>query len=521
MKRLVTTLILLPVTIAFALTGQLRAGESGWPVPEDSGSLPAAHSVGHSHVPPMGGRRPESAEGDVVFPYLIRKVPLGDVSYYAKGGGQPDTFVRFSPNGRLLAVGTFLGRIKVLDVYAGRTLWEQKIAEGITKQIDFSPDGKRIYFGEQSVDGFLYAADALSGENRRRLCRLADDLGTSPPPPKDSLYGMYQLPACFRLKTLADGDLLLLGIHCWGDHKRTESMTRLCRVYRLSPEGTVRWAFPQEGAMPLGLIYMDGDPAGRRVAVLAASAAGNTPEDLVYKPGSIYVLDGRTGSLVGGHTFEPLKPHFEQVDFWQSVSVGPEGKLASLGVHDGRTFLVDLDTVEINATFTFGAPIMISGVPVSARATYTHLAPDSMIYFQTGNSSVPYASRFTHVVAPPGPHPWANTIHAVGSDGRVRWRYRSGHEYQNFYSSADGRWLLTCVNKEDKKTGRDAGAMLFDTRRPGGGSAKLVYYYRVEGLTFFHAALARDGSALALVEVPYQDPRTGMLVGSYQVHVVR
>jgi len=487
MRRLAATLILLPVAITFVLTGRLRAVESAWPMPEGSSGLPASC------------RRPEAAGGDVVLPYLIRKVRLGDVSYYAKGGGQPDTFVRFSPDGRLLAVGTFLGRIKVVDIYAGRTLWEEKIAEGIIKQIDFSPDGKRIYFGEQSVDGFLYAADALSGKNRRRLYRLADDLGTSPPPPKDSLYGMYQLPMCFRLKTLADGDLVLLGIHCWGDHTKTESMTRLCRVYRLSPEGAVRWAFPPEGAMPLGLIYMDADPAGRRVAVLAASAAGNTPQDLAYRPGSIYVLDGRTGALVGGHTFQPLKPHFERVSFWQSVSVGRQGKLASLGTQDGRTFLVDLDTVQIKHTFTLGAPIIVSGVPVSARATYTHLAPDSMIYFQTGNSSVPYASRFMHVVDPPGVHPWANTIHAVGPDGRVRWRFRSGHEYQNFYSSADGRWLMTPVNKDDPKTGRDAGAMLFDTRRSGGGSAKLVYYYRVEGQTFFHADLARDGSQVHVV----------------------
>jgi outer membrane protein assembly factor BamB len=477
-------------------------------MPADASALPASC------------RRPDSGKGDVVVPYVIRKVPLGDVSYLAKAGGQPDTFVRFSPDGRLLAVGTFLGRIKLLDVYANRTLWDKRIAEGIVKQIDFSPDGKQLYYGEQSVDGFLYAADAGSGETLWRF-RLADDLETSPPPPKDSLYGVYQLPACFRLKTLADGDLLVLGLHCWGDHTRTESMTRLCRVYRFSPEGTVRWAFPADGPMPLGLIHMDGDRAGRRVAVLAASTAGNTPHDCPYRPGSIYVLDGRTGKLVGGHTFEPLEPHFEQVQFWQSVSVGPQGKLASLGLHDGRTFLVDLDTAKPEKTFAFGAPIPISGVPVSARSTYTLLAPDSVAYFQTANSTVPYVGRRQHVVAPPGPHPWANHIHAVGLDGQVRWRYQSGHEYQNFWTSADGRWMLTCVNKDDKRTGRDSGAMLFDTRRPGGGTAKLVYPYQVEGLTFFHADLARDGSALAVVEVPYQDPETGMLVGFYQVHVVR
>jgi len=500
-------LMLLPA-IGFGLASALRAEQRAWPVPADAAGLPATC------------RRPGSARGDVVLPYVIGKIPLGDVSYYAKAGGQPDTVVRFSPDGRRLAIGTFLGRIAVRDVYAGRAIWDRRIAEGIVKQVDFSPDGGRVYFGEQSVDGFLYAADAGSGKILWQR-RLADDLGTSPPPPKDSLYGIYQLPACFRLKTLADGDLVVLGIHCWGDHTKTEAMTRLCRVYRFSPDGTIRWAFPADGPMPLGLIHMDVDRTGRRVAVLAASTAGNTPSDCPFRPGTVYVLDGRTGKLVGAHTFEPLKPHFEQVEFWQSVSVGPQGKLASLGLHDGRTFLVDLDTVEPGKVFTFGAPITISGVPVSARSTFTHLAPDRMAYFQTANSTVPYVGRRQHVVAPPGPHPWANTIHAVGPDGRVRWRYRSGHEYQGFRTSADGRWLLTSVNRDDERQGRDSGAMLFDTHRPGGGSAKLVYYYQVEGLTFFHADLAPDGSALAVVEVPYQDPKTGMLVGSYQVHVVR
>jgi hypothetical protein len=273
--------------------------------------------------------------------------------------------------------------------------------------------------------------------------------------------------------------------------------------------------------MPLGLIYLDVDRGGRRVAVLAASHGGNTPDDYPFRPGSILVLDGATGQLVGAHAFEPLQPHFDRINFWQSVSVGPEGKLASLGLDDGRTFLFGLDAVAPRRVFAFGAPIPISGVPVSARSTYTHLAADRMAYFQTANSTVPYADRTRHVVAPPGPHPWANTLHAVGPDGEVRWRYRSGHEYQNFRTSADGRWLVTAVNRDDERLGRDSGLMLFDTRRPGGGSAKLVYYYQVEGLTFFHTDLARDGSAAAVVEVPYQDPQTGTLVGAYRMHVVR
>ena len=482
--------------------------EPSWPLPESTHELPTSC------------RRPDSVKGDAILPFVIRKIPLGDVSFYAKGGAELDTSVRFSPDGRLLAIGTFLGRIQLVDIYTGKELWSRKVAEGMVKQIDFSPDGKHIYFGEQSVDGFVYAAETATGEIVWRI-RLADDLETSAPPKKDDVYGIYQLPGCYRLIALHDGDLIVLGVHSWGDYRKTESMTRLARVYRLSPKGEERWAFPADGPIPMTLIYLDCDPGGKRVAALANAKAANTPKDLPYRPGSLLALDGATGKLAGQHVFEPLRPWFSQVAFWQSVSVGPAGRTASVGLFDGRSFLFDLEPVKLRQTYTFGAPVMISGVPVSATATYTHLSPDGMAYHQTASSSVPHASAQHHVVAPPGPHPQANTINAIGPDGKVKWRYRSGHEYQGFRTSADGRWLLTCVKRENKATGREAGSMLFDTQRPGGGSSKLVYYHQVEGLTFFQADIARDGSAFAAVEIPYREPGSGRVIGTYQVHVVR
>lgn len=69
--------------------------------------------------------------------------------------------------------------------------------------------------------------------------------------------------------------------------------------------------------------------------------------------------------------------------------------------------------------------------------------------------------------------------------------------------------------------GREAGAFLFDTHRPGGGTAKLAYFYQVAGMTHFHADLARDGSAFALVETPYRDPTSNEIVGDYSIHIVR
>jgi len=504
MKRSLQRFALL---LALAVPATGAGAEQRWPLPEHLGEAPA------------GCRRPDLATDQPVVPLLLAKIPLEDVSYWAKMDLQPDTSLDFAPDCRRLAIGTFLGRVMVWDVYSGRRTWSKQVAEGMVKQVAFSPQGDVLFFGEQSVDGFIYAVEAESGNTLWRF-RLADQLEPGRPVSEENRYAVYQLPGCYRIVPVEGGDIVVLGLHCWGSHARIETMKRLSRVYRFSADGELRWAFPANGPMPLTIIYMAADPSGRRVALLTGSAAGNTPSDCPWRPGSLYVLEGGTGKLVGQYTFTPLRPHFEQVGFWHSLSVDPVGRRAAVGVFDGRAFLFDLDTAKPLHAFRFGVPILISGVPVSARSTYTHLAADGMAYFQTGNSSVPFASGTQHVVSPPGPHPWANTIHAVDPDGRVRWRYRSGHEYQGFWTSCEGRWLATCVNRERQGV-RDAGAMMFDTHRPGGGSAKFLYYYQVEGLTFFHAAMASDGSAFAFVEVPYQDPKSDILVGTYQVHVIR
>ncbi len=464
-----------------------------------------------------------SADGDasrLAIACLIGRVVLEDVSYYVRGRWQPDTCVRFSPDGRLLAIGSYTGWIRMWDVYANRSLWKKKIAEGMVKRVDFSPDGRQVYFGEQSVDAFVYGADTHSGEIRWRF-RMAGDLESGRPPAKDEPYGIFRLPGAYGLQTLADGDVLVQGLHSWGGNPMIDEMKRLSRVYRLTPEGRVRWAFPANGPTPYSVIYADADAGGRRFALLIAQKGTQRDAAYPFAEGTLVVLDGASGRLMWQYTFEPLQPHFDRVGFWESISVGPGGRRASVGLFDGRTFLFDLERRRVERAFDFGAPVLISGVPVSARATYNHLAADSMVYFQTDISSVPYASTMDHVVSPPGPHPNATTLTAVKLNGEIAWRYRSGHSFQNFWTSRDGRWLFTAVNRDDERTGREAGGMLFDTHRAGGGTSRLVYFYPVRGKTHFHADLARDGSAFALVETPYRDPETNRLVGEYAVHIVR
>jgi hypothetical protein len=496
------------LTLVAVLTNTLLYAESNWPKPASVKQLPATC------------RRIDTRKGEAVIPYVLRKVPLGNAAPYLKGGTHPNTFLQFSPDSKRLALGTMRGEIMMADVYSEKILWRKKVAEGMVKRIDFSPDGKYVYFGEQSVDGFVYGADAHSGKILWKF-RLADDLGQGSPMSKDNPHDIYSKPGCYQLVTLNNGDILVLGIHSYGDWRDINKRVCLSRIYRLSPKGNVVWAFPEKEPIYYTVIFIDGDPGGKKVALLTHTEGGNKPANYHYHNATLYVLDGSTGKVTGHHTFQPLKPWYTKVGFWQSVSVGPAGERVSIGTSDGRSFLFDSKTVEPTKTFDFGTPILISDIPVSARASYTRIAADRTVYFQTSNTTVISANMSRHIVAPPGPHPNANMINAVTYDGKVAWRYRSDLSCENFWLSSNGRWMMTTAMSSKGKSNHEAGALLFDTHRKGGGSSRLVFFYPVEGRVFFHAAMAPDGSAFAIAETPFKHPVSSKLIGTYQAHIIR
>ncbi|WP_456430937.1 WD40 repeat domain-containing protein [Thermosulfuriphilus sp.] len=244
---------------------------------------------------------------------LAFRIGLEDVSFYVRAGHPPDVFLTFSPTGDLLAIGTFLGRIMVVSTRDGKILWQKRIPEAMVKRVAFSPDGQIIYYGEQGPDGFIYAARAENGQPLWQF-RLADDLLPGTPPEKGDIYGIYRQPGCYRLKVLKNGDLLVLGIHSWMD-KVKGYWRRLSRIYRLSPEGRLRWAWPQGGPAELSLIYADSDPQGKLIALVSTMASDRLPADHPYTPETFYVLDGERGREIGRYRIPPLNPSMTESRF--------------------------------------------------------------------------------------------------------------------------------------------------------------------------------------------------------------
>ncbi len=447
---------------------------------------------------------------------LLYRLSLEDVSFYVRAGHQPDAFLTFSPDEKFLAVGTFLGRLLLLKAQTGEILWEKRIPEGMVKKIAFSPDGRTIYYGEQSPDGFIYAADRDTGKIKWRF-RLADDLLPGEPPEKGDVYGIYRQPGCYRLKVLVNGDLLVLGLHSWYD-RRQEVWRRLSRLYRLTPEGKLVWAWPKEGPAKLTLIFADADRSGRVVATVALSPSEDMPKDYPFSPNTLYILDGN-GQERWRYQIPPLKPYYDRVSVWESVRVSPEGHYALVGTADGRAFIVDLMKKRVRI-IALGAPIKIGGFPVAAMINYGYALKDTF-YFLTGTSSLPYSLPMA-IDRPAGPHPQANTLFALGPYGQIKWRFTADFRLQGIEADREGRIVAVAVggSRRSLRKTRQFGVFVFDTRRPGGGLEKLVGYFPTEGPCFFHLAVSPQGHLVALVETPYLTEEE-RLVGRYQILVLK
>lgn len=453
-------------------------------------------------------------------PYCIQRIPLEDASQVAAAGGAPDSVVRFSPDGRNLAIGTFGGWLRVVESYSGKLLHERRIAEGMVKTLAWSPDGKLLYVGEQSPDAYLLAFTAPDFEVAWKV-RLADDVNTSRPPENDR-YGMYTLPAVHDLKVSADGRVFAAGMHSWPIEGKSQNRSVLC-CFDL--KGRALWRRPARSAFPFNIPHFAIDPNGTRLLFLP-SQTQRPVADATLRTDTLYLLDARTGKPAAEHRIEPLLPHFTQVAAWDSVALSNDASRAAIGLADGRALLFDASSDQLKPLrqLDLGSPVTIGVIPIVAACSYTRFFGDRL-FLQTQNTHIPFGSPQAANQAP-SVHHGANTLTVADLDGNPQWRYRGPFALTGSWCDRSGpagapRWLaVTCRELPGAVEPGQYGFLLFDLERPGGGSQKLVYHYSTEAPVIFHADISPDGRLVTVTEVPAQTPNGQDVYGTHQVHIV-
>ena len=476
----------------FVRDGQILSGKGSINLPGDR----------HLVEGPWSENAPHQAECVPLF-----HAPLEDMSRLAASGAPaPDTAMAWSPDGQVLAVGTFGGFVRLIDGWTGKERAARQIAEGMVRELVWSKDGKSLYIGEQSPDALVAELNPIDLATRWSV-RLADDIETSPLPAADDIYGPYSLPGVYTLKLLENGDLLVVGAHGWTP--ASGQRQNRSRMYRLSPSGQVLARWPSDKAADAVLLHPV-NMGDNLLLSISRSAAGTNPDLPI---GGVALFDLGTLAMKWARRFPVLAPHFKEVFIWDGLGLGRELAMAGLG--DGRVFLLNLQGEE-KALLTPGVPIQAAGVPIATGVGFGTIVSDSedRAYFVTTGTNIPFGSA-DPMARPPSAHPAQNTVHAVDATGKALWSRQLEHASVGIAVSPDTQEITVAAGPRQTDTRTDLfGAVILDR-----SSGQVRATCATEGPAHFRIAYGPDGRRIAVSESPYlQD---GSVKAQYQITVFR
>ena len=456
-------------------------------------------------------------------PYLIRTVELDGRLSLMENLRQPakPTAIALgsgnTPNTEKLAVATDSGHLAMLQPLTGETLWKTRISEGYVRGVAFSPDNALLYVGEQASDGFIYCYDLTTDTPTLRWkYRTADDIETSTPSDPGSVYAWVSYPGQSCMQTLANGDLLVAGVHSWTENDTPRKKSQLYRFD--SKTGNVTWKWPHDRAVSKIIRWFDTSADGETLA-LVTDAGHNLQGNTADGNGRLVVLNAKDGTEKWRVDIEPLTPYFSQVTFWRGVSVSPDGQFINVTTDDGRAFIFDVNKPEPIWQENLTTPLEVSGIPIVATSG-TIDATDAAALFVTGDTYIPYHLR-KGAQRPSGAHPNAMTLFAYAWTGEKIWQWQLENMPQGLRIDAQDRYALLSISKRTQDPNESLhGVSVFDLTAESSGLSKYLYTYRTEGqLPYDTLAISADGARIVVVEIPITLPDETAR-GKNRVHVL-
>ena len=459
--------------------------------------------------------------------YLIRTVELDGLLSLMENLRQPakPTAVALghgsTSNTEKLAVATDSGHLAILHPITGKTLWKTRISEGYVKRVAFSPDNALLYVGEQAADGFIYCYDiAAEKPTLRWKYRTADDIETSTPSNPDSVYAWISYPGPSRMRTLANGDLLVASVHSWTEN---DTPRKKSQIYRFDNKtGNIIWRWPHASAVSTIIRWFDVSTDRKTLALVTDAGhnlQGGITDENGNRNGKLFVLNAKDGTEKWHTDIKPLTPYFAQVTFWRGVSMSPDGKFINVTTDDGRAFIFDVNKPEPIWQENLTTPLEVSGIPIVATSG-TIGATDGAALFVTGDTYIPYHLR-KGAQRPSAAHPNGMTLFAYSWSGEKIWQWQLENMPQGLRIDAKDRYAVLSVSKRTQNPNESLhGVSVFDLTAEGSGLAKYLYTYRTEGqLPYDTLAISADGALIVVVEVPIAMPDETVR-GKNRVHLL-
>ncbi|GEM_PF-6465127 len=409
--------------------------------------------------------------------------------------------VKFSPNSKYAVVGSEKGYIRVIDMASDEVIFTKDMGIGSITALAFSVDGKRLYVGEQSPDGYLYCFEIPSGKELWKF-RTADELGNEL---KTESY-----PAVKRILEDNKGRLYFVAYRSY-KHSST-NYDYWTRVYSLNGStGKVNWKFPEKELMDVGSYWIDITPDGKSVAFSTGTFGNKTYK---YPSGAIYFLNGDNGEKKWSYTFKALPQMAAR--FWYSPSLSPNGKYLSALMSDGRGFLFN-DKGKVLWTKAISTPRKVSGVWIygSANDTYIH---NNQVIFSIGNTYTCVSGQVA-----PAEHPNSCCVFAYDLKGNILWKWKSDGYPRRPGISADGRYVaipvMNNVNTHDLEA---HGVCVIDNNIEGGIDKKVFYVYKSKTKgPMVSADISPNGKYIVALETVVRLSDGASVAGEYKVHILK
>lgn len=427
-----------------------------------------------------------------------------------------------SPDGKYIGVASFDHNVYLFD-NTGKKLWAYLIPDGVGMAVAFAADGSILFVGESSPDANIYAFDILTGKVLWRY-GMAADVGQS------DTQKWKNRPKITNLAVVGDKVITSaeytqrIATQVEGKGKVSYVTSCVVRAFD-SRTGEQKWRYPETGTMDTGVSRITCAADGSKV-IFANHSWSRGKE---YIDGSIRILAGATGKLIGFQQLEPKGGNFSYVGIFDGIHLSPNGKYLAVITADNRGMLFDVGNI-INEASRTGAIQQfnllwliqnsniqqVGGVPVYVYGNTAQVNDEGIVHFMTGVTFV--ADKTATSGAPPFMHPDATTLFAYSNRGELLWKWQTEGGVGNLKFSPNGRYVIIPISHNYVTQQKDkSGVYCLDLTRTGGDP--LVWFYPLEGVAVA-GGLAGNDTTVAGVEVPIRqtDDRP---VGKHRLHILQ